>query len=1295
MALTRSGRFVDNYTSKRQQYNWNPISGYKDRDVKSLEEAVESIVPFVDKVMQYAEEAKQKCRKNTKLTINESAAIYLYTMNTPFYETLNEALRGENPPALVPCTPIPEGKHVMISYDSNSQEIVSKIYHYLQLEHIPLWLNKQKETTNDLKKSLAEGVENAAVVCCFMTHDYEKSDFCQFELQYAQKRQKRIIPCMLTDVKTWNPSDWLESIIEDLVPVDFHNVSDPSIMEENVMELIYRIKYQHSTSQYIPSQVADKPSYLFELIKYEYKQNSRIERFMNPAKSFPIDQSYINLAIVETKDQQEKEKKLRDSQHNDAIIEAFENIHGTKTPIDVKDIFKTCKDKRRNVLVFGRAGIGKSTFCRYIAYQWATGIIWQKYELIALIPLRSLTADRYPILPAGANYSLIVILRKECFSFDQYLSEKDETQLQDQFHNSRILWLLDGYDEIVQNVPTYLKSLLNDQLLKTPHHIITSRPYMNTLSHSVQLEITGFTDDNISKYVKQFLDQVENEAQNLSGEDKKILSFLKRNPRIHGIAHIPINLELICSVWSNTHWPETEIETLTMTGLYDEITEWICRRYLMKQKGISTEKLKLTSKSDVYEDCKIELAFLESVAFYGMKNNSIILRPALLEKAQNETRCRLVKYPHLLNIGLLKSVNCNGTGTQNEIQKDHYFVHLSFQEYFAERKACEAFGQMGEKAARNDVIAAVITALGDIDNIVRSKACIALGRMGQQEATNDVIAAVITALEDRDDIVRRKACEVLGQMGEKAATTNVIAALVTKLRDADWIVRFKACEVLGQMNEEAATTDVIAAMITALGDTDNIVRERACDVLDQMGEKAATKKVIAALVTTMGDANEWARRNACGALCRMGEKAATNDIIAALVTALGNTDNIVKFEACIALGRMGEKAARNDVIAAVITALGDTDNIVKLEACIALSRMGEKAATNDAYEVLGLMNKKAATNDVIGALMAALVDPDNIVRSKACEAFGQMGEKAATRDIIAALITALVDSDNIVRSKACAAFGQIGEKAARNDVIAAMITALGDTDNIVKLEACIALSRMGQKEVTNDTIVALVNTLRDVNYGVRQRACQALVRASRKEVTSDMIALLVDALKDVNARDKACEVLERIGGKAATSSVIYELLCIDNYYADVAMEKILVSASSLSDMGSNTVSKLFDFWSRGEWYVRNIPREKVVDAFTCTKITQWCPIISLHSLYTGCAVTVVGKTVTIYGNSSRITFDMPSCKLCDDLADVFAIQSGLTFYLPESSRTDVLSLKRSLSPGRNDNDVKRRKSLCQ
>ncbi|CAF4007529.1 unnamed protein product [Adineta steineri] len=102
MAFTRSGRFVDVDISKLQQDNWIPICGYKDQDVNSLEEAVKSIAPFVNKVMQYAEVAKNKCKKNTKLTINESAAIYLYTMITPFYEKLNEALRDENPPTLIP-----------------------------------------------------------------------------------------------------------------------------------------------------------------------------------------------------------------------------------------------------------------------------------------------------------------------------------------------------------------------------------------------------------------------------------------------------------------------------------------------------------------------------------------------------------------------------------------------------------------------------------------------------------------------------------------------------------------------------------------------------------------------------------------------------------------------------------------------------------------------------------------------------------------------------------------------------------------------------------------------------------------------------------------------------------------------------------------------------------------------------------------------------------------------------------------------------------------------------------------
>jgi hypothetical protein len=102
MTPTKSNRFVNSDISELQQANRTPISGYKAVPVMSLEEAVESIVPFVPHVKNYAVKAKDRCRQNTPLTKDESAAIYLYTMNTPFYPTLNKMLRAENSQALEP-----------------------------------------------------------------------------------------------------------------------------------------------------------------------------------------------------------------------------------------------------------------------------------------------------------------------------------------------------------------------------------------------------------------------------------------------------------------------------------------------------------------------------------------------------------------------------------------------------------------------------------------------------------------------------------------------------------------------------------------------------------------------------------------------------------------------------------------------------------------------------------------------------------------------------------------------------------------------------------------------------------------------------------------------------------------------------------------------------------------------------------------------------------------------------------------------------------------------------------------
>ena len=102
--IFRGDRFVSKL-SELQEANHNSIVGYLNAPLMSIEEAVTSVVPLVPDVKRYAATAMVYCRQNTVLTKNESAAIYLYTIDKDFYASLNTALRAENSIALGPWFP--------------------------------------------------------------------------------------------------------------------------------------------------------------------------------------------------------------------------------------------------------------------------------------------------------------------------------------------------------------------------------------------------------------------------------------------------------------------------------------------------------------------------------------------------------------------------------------------------------------------------------------------------------------------------------------------------------------------------------------------------------------------------------------------------------------------------------------------------------------------------------------------------------------------------------------------------------------------------------------------------------------------------------------------------------------------------------------------------------------------------------------------------------------------------------------------------------------------------------------
>ncbi|CAF3822688.1 unnamed protein product [Rotaria magnacalcarata] len=119
------------------------------------------------------------------------------------------------------------GLHVMLSYHWDNKELVSKIYKVLRSRNLPVWMDIHGGIGFNLFQSMADGVENAAVVCCFMTPKYQNSRNCEKELLYAERRRVSIIPCRLT--RDWEPSTWLGLITAGLVWVDFREATEMNI----------------------------------------------------------------------------------------------------------------------------------------------------------------------------------------------------------------------------------------------------------------------------------------------------------------------------------------------------------------------------------------------------------------------------------------------------------------------------------------------------------------------------------------------------------------------------------------------------------------------------------------------------------------------------------------------------------------------------------------------------------------------------------------------------------------------------------------------------------------------------------------------------------------------------------------------------------------------------------------------------------------------------------------------------------------------------------------------------------
>ncbi|KAI1774405.1 armadillo-type protein [Hypoxylon cercidicola] len=397
-------------------------------------------------------------------------------------------------------------------------------------------------------------------------------------------------------------------------------------------------------------------------------------------EALPMDRCYINLAIVE----QPRERIYRsgDSSKDTAArsspfsISARLKINKPDKDLQVQlpKLFGPRMmpggDTRepRRILIRGRAGVGKTTLCKKIVYDFTYGNLWENlFSRILWVPLRRL---KEPGCPSNYGKLFYYIYFQnhpdgEVIAHSLWQTVVDTT-------GSRTLFILDGLDEVSellsQNHPahTFLTELLN-----SPNVIITTRPHaVPPTQFDLEMETIGFYPDQVQNYLKTVVQDPELD---------KIRSFLRKRPLIQNLVRIPVQLDALCYAWSRGVKFDDIPET--MTAIYESIIDLLWRKDIRR---LDPKRDGVAAKMNQYEmnrSTKTENELLECLAFSGM--NSMVVE---FEKKHREDICRIIRPPdNIILDDLLEKLSFLRTSTHqaDSSQQSYHFLHLTIQEFFA------------------------------------------------------------------------------------------------------------------------------------------------------------------------------------------------------------------------------------------------------------------------------------------------------------------------------------------------------------------------------------------------------------------------------------------------------------------------------------------------------------------------------------------------------------------------------------------------------------------------------------
>ncbi|KAI0179741.1 armadillo-type protein [Hypoxylon sp. FL1284] len=427
--------------------------------------------------------------------------------------------------------------------------------------------------------------------------------------------------------------------------------------------------------------------YADQLIRDHYTnevlQPLKVER-VGDNSSLPMAQCYINLAILRSNGEDKNESSIMPSfslRRRLAILEPHTSNRASLPDLQPKSDLKHGQHRSWRVLIRGQAGMGKSTLCKRIVYDYIYHDMWADIiDRVVWIPLRQLKGQD------KSNYTVGQLL------YDRYFGRcRDSNLLANSLHyeldkeSTKTLFILDGLDEVLHEIP---KSNLLRSLLGQRRVIITTRPYAldpNLIKDiNMEFQTIGF----YAEQVKEYIDAVAPESS------VRIQEFLRNRPAIEGLARIPVQLDAFCysfkeGAFRGSEGPQTitELYTAIVDVMWKKDVVRLGRHFEGRLNEVSKDEAIRSRHAEIQSLVQGEVNALQALAFEGFCNTREEFdwecRERFLERKDKLTEhLPKPRFPvmetEFEKLSLLRTSD-GGAATKGS----YHFLHLTFQEYFA------------------------------------------------------------------------------------------------------------------------------------------------------------------------------------------------------------------------------------------------------------------------------------------------------------------------------------------------------------------------------------------------------------------------------------------------------------------------------------------------------------------------------------------------------------------------------------------------------------------------------------